>query len=329
MDQDAYDTMRGALTKKLKELRDYYAEKDSEWGTVVRDGGEIEVDVTMVAIGHMNVTDRKGMRMSLSEENIDQLFDAAGRMLAAGEGLHRTYWKRYHNHAKPNEAKLEILALMRKADTTGKMELLAREQFTAFWKKHESDIKQLPAADKARFYALIQASGKPSAHELDLPEQIVEKRDGAPKKKHLYCDSQGDFYADLNSWEEALLEEAMSAKGFVGWLRNLPRRDWAFCIPHELAGVKPFYPDFIIVRKKGQEFEVDILEPHDDSRADTWAKAKGLATFADSHGPNFGRLIIARKKRGEHFQFADMNDPLTRKKASRMQSQNDLEGLFG
>jgi type III restriction enzyme len=266
--------------------------------------------------------------MSLSEENIDQLFDAAGRMLAAGEGLHRTYWKRYHNHAKPNEAKLEIFALMRKPDTTGKMEQLAREQFTAFWRKHESDIKKLPAADKARFYALIQASGKPSAHELDLPERIVEKKDGAPRKKHLYCDAQGDFYADLNSWEEALLDEAMNAKGFVGWLRNLPRRDWALCIPYELAGVKPFYPDFIIVRKKGQEFQVDILEPHDDSRADTWAKAKGLATFADSHGMNFGRLIIARK-RGEHFQLADMNDPLTRKKASKMQSQNDLEGLFG
>ena len=43
---------------------------------------------------------------------------------------------------------------------------------------------------------------------------------------------------------------------------------------------------------------------------------------------NFGRLIIARK-RGEHFQLADMNDPLTRKKASKMQSNNDLEGLFG
>lgn len=327
VDQDAYDMMRDALTKKLKDLRDYHAEKDPKWDTVVRDGGEIDVDMTMVAIGQMNVTDRKGIRMSLSEENVDQLFDAAGRMLAAGEGLHRTYWKRYHNHAKPNEAKLEIFALMRKPDTTGKMEQLAREQFTALWKKYESDIKKLPAADKARFYALIQASGKPSAHELDLPEQIVEKKDGAPRGKHLYCDAQGEFYAELNNWEEALLDEAMNAKGFVCWLRNLPRRDWALCIPYELAGVKPFYPDFIIVRKKGQEFEVDILEPHDDSRADTWAKTKGLATFADSHGMNFGRLIIARK-RGEHFQLADMNDPLTRKKASKMQSSNDLESLF-
>jgi type III restriction enzyme len=69
------------------------------------------------------------------------------------------------------------------------------------------------------------------------------------------------------------------------------------------------------------------MEPHDDSRADTWAKAKGLAVFADAHGMDFGRLIIARKK-GNVFQLADVNDPAIRKRARTMQSQNDLESLF-
>ena len=49
-------------------------------------------------------------------------------MLAAGEGLHWTYWKRYHDHAKPNEAKLELFAVMRNADTLVEMEKLARKQ---------------------------------------------------------------------------------------------------------------------------------------------------------------------------------------------------------
>ena len=99
------------------------------------------------------------------------------------------------------------------------------------------------------------------------------------------------------------------------------------CIPYELGGAKPFYPDFVIIRKSGKSFQVDIMEPHDDSRADTWAKAKGLAVFAETHGMEFGRLIIARKK-GKVFQFADVNDPAIRKKAVVMQSQNDLESLF-
>ena len=155
----------------------------------------------------------------------------------------------------------------------------------------------------------------------------MEKPDGDSWKHHLYCNAEGEFRADLNGWEKPFLERAMQETGFVGWLRNLPRRDWALCVPYELGGAKPFYPDFIIVRKKDKGFDVDIIEPHDDSRADTWAKAKGLATFADTHGMEFGRLIIGRKK-GQQLQTADMNDPATREKARKMQSQNDLESLF-
>lgn len=36
--------------------------------------------------------------------------------------------------------------------------------------------------------------------------------------------------------------------------------------------------------------------PHDDTGTDTWAKAKGLAEYADKHGFDFGRLVIGRKK---------------------------------
>ena len=328
VNQNADEELRDVLTKKLKELRDAYAAKDSDWENMMREESEVEVDVTLVMIGHMNVSGRKSMRMALSEENIDQLFDATGRLLAAGEGLHRSYWKRYHDHAKPNEAKLELFAVMRKPDALAEVEKLARQQFDKLWKEHKADIQQLPAGDRARFHALIQASGKPAEQSWELPEQIVERPDGEVWKQHLYCNTDGDFLANLNGWEKSLLEQAMQEKGFVGWLRNLPRRDWAFCVPYELGGAKPFYPDFIIVSKKNKGYEVDILEPHDDSRADTWAKAKGLATFADMHGMEFGRLIIARRK-GQQFQMADMNDKATREKARRMQSQNDLESLFG
>ena len=54
----------------------------------------------------MTVIGQRTTRMVLSEENVDQLFNEAGRMLAAGEGLHLTYWKRYHDRKKPREAKL-------------------------------------------------------------------------------------------------------------------------------------------------------------------------------------------------------------------------------
>lgn len=327
VNQNADEDLREILTKMLKEQRDAFVAKDPNWSNVVRESGEVEVDVTLVAISQMNVTGRKSIRMALSDENIDHLFDASGRMLAAGEGLHRTYWKRYHDHAKPNEAKLELFALLRKPDMLAELEKLARKQFDKFWKEHKAAIQKLPATDRARFHALIQASGIPAQQPWELPEQIVEKSGGEAWKHHLYCNAEGKFYAALNGWERSVLEPAMQEKGFVGWLRNLPRRDWAFCVPYELGGAKPFYPDFLIVRKKGKDYEVDIIEPHDDTRTDTWAKAKGLAEFADKHGMAFGRLIIGRIK-GQRLQMADMNDQATREKARKMQSQNDLESLF-
>ena len=73
--EDADDQMRLKLTDKLSELRDGYAKKVKDWGNVVREGGEIEVDVTSVTIGPLSVYGHKTTRMLLSEENIDQLYD--------------------------------------------------------------------------------------------------------------------------------------------------------------------------------------------------------------------------------------------------------------
>ena len=113
----------------------------------------------------------------------------------------------------------------------------------------------------------------------------------------------------------------------VCWFRNFPRRDWAFCVPYEKGGEKPFYPDFVIVRKKGKGYVVDILEPHDDSRLDTWAKVKGLAKFADDHDVSFGRLMVGRKV-SDALQIVDVADHKIREKARKMGAPADLQALF-
>lgn len=324
---DADEQVREVFLKKLKELQDKCAKTVETWGNVVREGGEIEVDITQVAVSGMSVTGTKSGRLVLSEENIDQLFDAAGRMLAASEGLHRTFWKRFHDREKPNQAKLELFAVMRQTETMPAMEKLAKEEFDARWKKHKSEIQKLSASIRTRFNALIQASGKPALQDWELPEQIVEKKEGKVWQNHLFCGESGNFSAVLNGWEEKLLESEMKKKDFVGWLRNLDRREWALCIPYEMGGMRPFYPDFVIVRKGSKGFVVDILEPHDPTRTDTIPKAIGLAKFADEHGEEFGRLAIARKQ-GDEWQLADMNDKPTREKTKKLQTGSDVDGLF-
>lgn len=327
LDQDADERLRQTLTDKLAELRVGYIKTVKDWGNVVREEGEIEVDVTSVAIGAMNVTGRKTTKMLLTEENIDQLFDEAGRVLAAGEGLHRTYWKRFHDREKPAEAKLELFAIVRQAQTLSVLEKLAGAEFRKLWETHKGAIARLPATEKGRFQRLVLASGKAVEHDWALPERIVEKPGKHVWRNHLFCDGRGEFSVDLNGWEKAFMKWTEEQEDFVCWLRNLPRRDWAFCVPYEKGGEKPFYPDFIIVRRKGKGFIVDILEPHDDGRIDTWAKVKGLAKFSDEHGVAFGRLMVGRRI-GDNLQIVDVADYQTREKARKMGAPADLEALF-
>jgi type III restriction enzyme len=92
----------------------------------------------------------------------------------------------------------------------------------------------------------------------------------------------------------------------------------------EKGGEKPCYP---VVRKNGPGFVVDLLEPHDDTRTDTWAKVKGFAKFADAHGIAFGSLMVGRKV-GDTLQVVDVADHQTREKARKMGAPADLEALF-
>ncbi|MDR3571712.1 MAG: DEAD/DEAH box helicase family protein [Candidatus Pacebacteria bacterium] len=327
IDKEADDQLRAELTAKIRELRDGYAKKIPKWDDVVREGGEIDVDVTAVAIGEMAVANRRTTRFALSDENIEQLFEESGRLLASGEGLHRTYWKRYSDREESNKAKLELAAVVRQGDALPTLEKLAREKFDHLWKTNKNEIKKLPPAELGQFEQLLQASGRPEVEEWVLPDCIVEKPGTRVFGKHLFADQNGEFSATLNTWEAEFLAEAMARKDFVCWLRNLPRRDWAITVPYELAGEKPFFPDFVIVRRKGANFEVDLLEPHDDTRTDTWAKVKGLAKFADKHHMDFGRLMVGRKKDGK-IQVVDVSDNTVRKLALKMGAPADLEALF-
>ena len=62
IDEDADESVRRTLTEKLVELREGYSKTVKNWESIVREGGEIEVDVTSVSIGAMNVIGRRTTR---------------------------------------------------------------------------------------------------------------------------------------------------------------------------------------------------------------------------------------------------------------------------
>jgi hypothetical protein len=71
---------------------------------------------------------------------------------------------------------------------------------------------------------------------------------------------------------------------------------------------------------------MDVLEPYDDSRTDTWVKTIGRAKFAGDQHMEFGRLMFDRIKDGKTLVI-DAAESVTRETARNMQSASDLDAL--
>ena len=87
------------------------------------------------------------------------------------------------------------------------------------------------------------------------------------------------------------------------------------------------FPAMLIVRKSGVGFVFDVLEPHDDSRADNLYKAQGLAMFAEKHGEKFGRIQLIRKK-GDAFLRLEMNKTAVRNRVKQAASNAAIDPIF-
>ena len=137
---------------------------------------------------------------------------------------------------------------------------------------------------------------------------------------------------NLNGWERKVIAEEEQHEDFVCWLRNPSRGSWALCIPYEIDGEKkPTYPDFLIIRRDGSDYVVDILEPHDPTRQDNLGKAKGFAEYARQN-PGVGRIQLIRMQRdsvGRERAFRlDMSKSSIRDKVSRCVSNDELNHIF-
>ena len=58
------------------------------------------------------------------------------------------------------------------------------------------------------------------------------------------------------------------------------------------------FPDLVVVRKVGDDYVFDILQPHNPALGDNFEKAVGFAKFAERHGALFGRIEMLRAATG-------------------------------
>ncbi|MCO6362497.1 DEAD/DEAH box helicase [Paracoccus sp. 08] len=306
---------------------------------VLKASGDFEKarkSLTKVGLRTVMVTGVTGMAegqedytVDVSDLDVDRQFEDAGRTLGQGYGLHQLY-RKANAERDGQEVKLEAIIVAASAAARSALENKSKAKFEALYDAHRHAISKLTEQVRAGYDKLKSASSTPSSTPWRLQDTIDFRRDTTEPtwSHHLYVEDDGSFRTTLNPWEADVLKLEMGRDDFVGWLRNLDRKPWSLEIPYQVSGTwKPMFPDMLIVRSKGADFVFDILEPHDDSRADNLYKAQGLAEFAEKHGDRFTRIQLIRKK-GDGFVRLELNRTAVRSRVRQAASNPAIDAIF-
>lgn len=106
-------------------------------------------------------------------------------------------------------------------------------------------------------------------------------------------EGKGNYPADLNTWEQAVIATESQRAGFVCWYRNPQQPGQSSLGVAYKAGdqYKIVRPDFIFFAKQQDSTVVaDIVDPHGYHLADALPKLLGLAEYAAAHADDFRRI---------------------------------------
>ena len=326
---DALEDAEGLMLGVLRTEYDRFKDTDVYKGFLDEDG-KLDVAAVRYEFGKDGVTPTQALRYDTAAENVEDLFAATGRKI--GEGLHKAWWKaRVAEDRKLKvQGKLELGALLA-ADPAilERLKDAAQKQTDAWLRGYRDQIRGLDEGDRQAYEEIRGMATEPEETTLSYPDAIDVKKEPTTWPGHLYVDASGAFPAKLNKWEARTIEAEMRKPGFVGWLRNTPRKSWALRIPYEAGskGWKSHYPDFLVVREEGGKLVVDVFEPHDITRKGTIDKVVGLARFAKDHFEDFGRieLIIIES---DVIKPIDLGDPKERERMLDVKTTEELRRLF-
>lgn len=293
-----------------------------------------DIDVTAPQVAAQGDDSGTPDKVKAHSINIGHAFADAGRRL--GEGLHRAYLKARAEQlttsgqaADSGAIKREIWVLASDPSVIEGVEAAANALCDAELDKHETTINHLGEAERVEYRAILREGAKPKSEPWDPPGTVEGDKGGTAYQKHMFVKTDGTFTKEkFTSLEAKTLKEELPRKEVVAWLRNVERKSWAFSLYYDLpAGPKAMYPDFLIFREDAGHIVCDILEPHTQSQSDTVAKAKGLAKFAENHGPKFGRIQLLDEVGGQ-LKRLDFKRPDIRQRVKALDSPSALRQLF-
>ena len=270
---------------------------------------------------------------STTDTDIERQFRLAETRLG-NEGVGNAYVNRNYDEDEVLNLKIHVIIFAANVDCMNALYAYAEQKFHDLNDANRRRTVSLPEKFKKKYDSIVSDGDIVSKHNFRLPEtiRVPHEIEGELYSDHLFVDDSGTALIHLNNWERKVIAEEQQCEDFVCWLRNPSRGSWALCIPYEMDGEKkPTYPDFLIIRRDGSEYVIDILEPHDPTRQDNLGKAKGFAEYARQN-PGVGRIQLIRIQRDsigkERPYRLDMSKSSIRDKVSRCASNDELNHLF-
>jgi type III restriction enzyme len=213
--------------------------------------------------------------------DIDRLFEEAGR--AFSHGLQMEYW-RAHAERDATEVKVEAIVLARNAADGRVLEGWPR-RLRWLYDQHKKAIHKLKEQRRSQLREAAAGHGQAERSAMAIAGSIDFKRLPTDPlwERHLYVEGNGQFRAELGNWEAGVLKEELANPEVVGWLRNVDRKPWSLEIPYETGGdVRPMFPDLVVVRKVGSEFDRHSGTPRPEPEPTTSRRPSGWRSLRRS-----------------------------------------------
>ncbi len=251
--EDAKNLLLGVLREEHERL------KDTETFQA-RLGATAALTLRAVALDYATgETTEVTSTVATSTENIDDVFDAAGRKLT--EGLHKEYRRERVTTGgiSSAQAKLELHGLVAEPVVMDRLQSVSKQQIKVWLEAHESSIEDLPEGHRQAYDAVRRLAGEPEKTALPQTDVITVRPSETQWDRHIFVDDSGTFPCTLNKWETPVMQEALADPNVEGWLRNLDRKQWSLVIPYDFHGeYHPVYPDFLVFRRVGDLLKVEF-----------------------------------------------------------------------
>jgi len=271
---------------------------------------------------------------------IEDAYRRASRLLTAD--LSRTYAEYRKTDALSREdalmeAHADIAALGLVADVKTFLDTEADKMARAWLDEYRIPIKSLSDERQEAYRVIKEMSTEPQDIDLAEPKSWMEntsvrEKDGSEKllptyERHLLCDEDGTFPAEMNNWELDVLQAEMNRKGFQAWYRNPSRSSQDSLGIAYTAGdnqVRIVRPDFLFFTVLADGSVVaDIVDPHGTQFADALPKLQGLAKYAETH-PRVYRRIDTIAKVDNVLRVLDLTNATVRKAVAEAKDADSL-----